>query len=86
MFSAIYLTVQDMLRKKRIHIEASLLEDIDSIIKKVQKLSEKGYQQWSVSREDLIRFAVASTFGLAYPYVNVDRKVFSKVLGKTKKN
>ncbi|MDD5194548.1 MAG: hypothetical protein PHQ96_02595 [Candidatus Omnitrophica bacterium] len=67
-----------MFKKVEIALEETLLQELDAIVHKVQELSNKGYSAWSVSREDLIRFAIASTFGLAYPYISIGKKATSK--------
>lgn len=74
-----------MLKRVKVDLEETLLQELDGIVKKMGELSQKGYSAWSISREDLIRFAVASTFGLAYPYINVRKKNVSRVAKELRK-
>ena len=75
-----------MFKRVEIGLEETLLRELDDIVNKVQELSNKGYSAWSISRADLIRFAIASTFGLAYPYISINRKTLSKAIKETKKS
>jgi len=74
-----------MHRKKSVYLEESLLEGLDGIIKKVNELQELGYEKWDLDRTDLIKFAVASTYGLAYPYTASGKKNLKKILRKVTK-
>jgi len=74
-----------MFKSVRIDLEETLLQELDSIVNKLGELSDKGYTAWSISREDLINFAVASTFGLSYPFIPVRRKKVSKIIKNVKK-
>ncbi|MFA5271549.1 MAG: hypothetical protein WC412_04310 [Candidatus Omnitrophota bacterium] len=63
-----------MFKSVRVDLEETLLQELDSIVNKLGELSDKGYAACSISRKDLINFAIASTFGLSYPYIPVSRK------------
>jgi hypothetical protein len=74
-----------MSRKKNIYLEDALLRDLDQIVHKLGELNDTDYSQWSVKREDLIRFALASTYGLAFPYVNTRKHRLKSAIRKIKK-
>ena len=75
-----------MSKRKNVYLEESLLDGLDQIVKKIDKLQEVGYEQWSVNRTDLVRFAIASTYGLSYPYVCVKTRRLKKALRRLKKS
>lgn len=66
-------------------MEENLLQELDNIVNKLGELSKKGYSTWSVSRKDLINFAIASTFGLSYPFIAVSPKKVLKAIKKAGK-
>ncbi len=74
-----------MFKTVRVDLEETLLRELDGIIKKLDELSDKGYSAWSVSRKDLINFAIASTFGLSYPYIPISKKKATRVIKDVKK-
>jgi len=74
-----------MSKKKNIYLEDSLLADLDQIVHKLRELKDADYSRWSIKREDLIRFALASTYGLAYPYVNTGKHRLKSAIRKIKK-
>ena len=75
-----------MFKKKNIYLEDALLKELDQIVNKLSELRGTDYSNWSIGREDLIRFAVASTYGLAYPYINTGKKRLRRVNKKIKKD
>jgi hypothetical protein len=74
-----------MFKRVKIDLEETLLRDLDDIVNKIQELSKKGYSAWSISRTDLIKFALASTFGLSYPYISIHKKTVTKAVKEAKK-
>jgi len=75
-----------MFKNVRVDLEETLLQELDSIVNKLGEISNKGYSACSISRKDLINFAIASTFGLSYPYIPVSKKKISKAIKDIKKS
>lgn len=75
-----------MSKKKNICLEESLLKDLDQIVSKLRELKETGYSSWDIEREDLIRFALASTYGLAYPYISLGKNRLKSAIKKVKRD
>jgi hypothetical protein len=74
-----------MFKSVRVDLEETLLQELDNIVNKLGEISDKGYAACSISRKDLINFAIASTFGLSYPFTSVSRKKLSKINKNTQK-
>jgi len=74
-----------MFKSVKVDLEENLLQELDSIVNKLGELSKKGYSTWSISRKDLINFAIASTFGLSYPFIAVSPKKALKAIKKAGK-
>ena len=75
-----------MSKRKNLYLEKSLLEGLDQIIKKIDNLQAVGYDKWNIDRTDLVKFAIASTYGLLYPYIYGRTHRLKKALRELKKS
>ncbi len=74
-----------MLKRVNVHLEESVLKELDAIIRRLKKLEIGGVGIRDVTRADLIRFALSRTYGVDFKFVHASKDAIWSAILKSKK-
>lgn len=75
-----------MLKRTNIHFKKENLTELDEIVQLINDEFDKTNSQLSVTRADLIRFAIARTFGLGFSAVHIQKEELWNIIRYVKGN